>query len=612
MGKFPPPRLEELKIPENPLLQVRGELERLGIKGIFRRLGVVKRVEGEGPQFPPLTGELISKGVQLLKRGGVVAVEILEVEGELGVGVGWLEGGEVGGGYLRGKGEELAPVAPLLSNPILGHSVKEKWKLLNRHYPIPLQPPVGDLEILGWLLNPDQGQSLESLGNRFLEGKIPPIPKKVTPSQLPILLRGRVEGILRLFPKLKSKLWPEVLPDWEGIELPMVPLLFQVEGRGIGVDPEKLKELEGEIRRELEGIEREIYQLAGEKVNLNSHKQLQYLLFDRLGLPPKKRTKTGFSTDESVLKQLESAHPVIPLLLQYRKLVKLLNTYIDPLLHYLKEAPTNRIYTTFLQTGTATGRLSSRNPNLQNIPISDRWNIRDAFVTEKLFLSLDYSQIELRLLAHYSEDPHLLEGFHRGADIHLETARKLFPENPERYRGVAKSINFGLIYGMGPKKLAETIGVSQKVAKEFIERYFETFPKVREFIKRAHRELKEREYVETLFHRRRFFPISQARGALLATYLREGLNTIFQGSAADLIKKAMVQIEREFPENRLLLQIHDELLFEVERPEEGLQYREIMESVVQLKVPLKVEIKVGKRWGSLERWTPPGEEGRGG
>ncbi|MEO1942339.1 MAG: DNA polymerase [Campylobacterales bacterium] len=604
MGKFPPPRLEELRIPENPLLRVRKELEQLGIKGIFRRLGVAEVPKLEGPQFPSLSRELILKGLEVLEKGGMVAVEILELEGKLGIGVGWLENRGVVGGYLVGNGEELKVGAPLLTKSLLGHSMKEKWKLLNRYLPTPLQTPVGDLEVLGWLLSPDQSNSLESLGNRFLPGKIPPIPKKITPTELPTLLRGRVEGILKLFPKLKAQLWSEVLPDWEGVELPLVPLLFQIERRGIGVDPEKLEELKREIGRELEEIEGKIYQLAGEKVNLNSHKQLQYLLFERLGLPPKKRTKTGFSTDESVLKQLKSTHPVIPLLLQYRKLVKLLNTYIDPLLHYLKETPTNRIYTTFLQTGTATGRLSSRNPNLQNIPISDRWNIRDAFVTEKLFLSLDYSQIELRLLAHYSEDPHLLEGFRRGADIHIETARKLFPEAPEKYRGVAKSINFGLIYGMGPKKLAETIGVSQKVAKEFIERYFQTFPKVREFIKKAHRELKEREYVETLFHRRRFFPISQARGALLASYLREGLNTIFQGSAADLIKKAMVQIQQEFPENRLILQIHDELLFEVERPEEGLRYREIMESVVQLKVPLKVEIKVGKRWGSLEKWAP--------
>ncbi len=348
-------------------------------------------------------------------------------------------------------------------------------------------------------------------------------------------------------------------------------------------------------------LTQKIYELAGNEFNIKSPKQLGYILFEVLKLPAKKKTKTGFSTDEKVLNSLKNAHPIIPLLLEYRKLDKLLSTYVIPLKEYAKKDKNHKIYTNFLQTGTATGRLSSKNPNLQNIPTSTDINIRNAFITDKIFVSLDYSQIELRLLAHFSEDENLINAFLNDKDIHLETAIKIFgKENATKYRSVAKSINFGLIYGMGPKKLSETINVSTKEAKEFIEKYFASFPTVQNFIENTKLEARNNGYVQTLLKRRRFFDFARANARTIANYEREAVNTIFQGSAADIIKKAMLEIKQKFPKAKMILQIHDELIFEIEKETEAMEYKNIMENVFKLKVPLKVGISFGKRWGELK------------
>jgi len=328
--------------------------------------------------------------------------------------------------------------------------------------------------------------------------------------------------------------------------------------------------------------------------NLISNPQ-NSILFEVLKLPVKRKTKTGYSTDEKVLNSLKQAHPIIPLLLEYRKLDKLLSTYVIPLKEYAKKDKNHKIYTNFLQTGTATGRLSSKNPNLQNIPTSTEINIRNAFITDKLFVSLDYSQIELRLLAHFSEDENLLNAFSNDEDIHQKTADIIGVD-----RSVAKSINFGLIYGMGPKKLSETINVSVKEAKEFIEKYFASFPTVKDFIEKTKIKAREKGYVETLLKRRRFFNFASANARTIANFEREAVNTIFQGSAADIIKKAMVEIKSKYPDSKMILQIHDELIFEIEDEKEAINYKEIMENAFKLKVPLKVGMSFGKRWGELK------------
>ena len=383
--------------------------------------------------------------------------------------------------------------------------------------------------------------------------------------------------------------------------MPFINLLIDMENEGIKLDIEYMEELQKEISKKLNELTQKIYELAGSEFNIKSPKQLGHILFEVLKLPAKKKTKTGYSTDEKVLNSLKNAHPIIPLLLEYRKLDKLLSTYVIPLKKYAKKDKNHKIYTNFLQTGTATGRLSSKNPNLQNIPTSTDINIRNAFIAENKFVSLDYSQIELRLLAHFSEDENLINAFLNDKDIHLETAIKIFgEENATKYRSIAKSINFGLIYGMGPKKLSETINVSTKEAKEFIEKYFASFPTVKNFIEKTKLEARNNGYVETLLKRRRFFDFASANARTIANYEREAVNTIFQGSAADIIKKAMLEIKQNFPKSKMILQIHDELIFEIEDENEALEYKKIMENVFKLKVPLKVGMSFGKRWGELK------------
>ncbi|MRJ05921.1 MAG: DNA polymerase I [Epsilonproteobacteria bacterium] len=652
MGKFELPfsiplKLEEFRAPENPLLKVRKELEELGIKAIFKRLErLEKEKRGEEKGGKESRDENTPQG-----RGGENGIGI-EVEIVTSPRRGWrileeippkevvgfdiettdLENGELVGfslAFEEGKAfyfpvahsypevgeqfpleEGIKFISHLFQNfPIVGHNLKFDFKTLHRKYGIEIPVPAGDTMVLGWLLEPEGSHSLETLSQRYLNytpTKFTQLVKKGESFARVKIEQGAQYGgedayiTWKLYHTLFPKLWKGVLWDWEKVELPLVKLLTQMELTGIQVDLEYLQKLEKRVKKEISQIQENIFQLVGKEFNLNSTKQLQQILFGDLGLKPIKKTKTGYSTNEEVLKKLEKAHPIIPLLLKYRRFTKLLNTYIHPLLKFGEENG-GKVYTTFIQTGTATGRLSSKNPNLQNIPVEEEVNIRNAFISNWNLVSLDYSQIELRLLAHYSQDPYLMEAFKRDKDIHLETARKLFPENPRKFRSIAKSINFGLIYGMGAKKLSETIGVSPKEAKKFIEEYFRHFSRVKEFIGKVHEEVRQRGYIETLLHRRRFFDFNRATGALLAAYLREAVNSIFQGGTADVIKKAMVDISHYPISGRLLLQIHDELLFELPRLREAVILKMEMEKTIPLRIPLKVEIKRGKRWGSLRK-----------
>ena len=289
-----------------------------------------------------------------------------------------------------------------------------------------------------------------------------------------------------------------------------------------------------------------------------------------------------------------------------------MSTYIEPLLKLAKEDPGHRVHTSFIQTGTATGRLSSKNPNLQNIPVKteEGRRIREGFVAGEgyLLVGIDYSQIELRFLAHFSEDPVLTEAFRQNKDIHMETAIRLFgPEEAAKKRNIAKTVNFGLLYGMGSRKLAQTLGISTKEAKAIIENYFASFPTVKSFLESIEKKAKEQGFVETLLGRRRYFDFEHANAMQLAAYLREAGNTVFQGSTADLIKLAMLEIHRIIREESLdaaiLLQIHDELIFEIaQKDAEPLSKRfsEVMENIVSLKIPLKTSINIGHRWSELK------------
>lgn len=399
------------------------------------------------------------------------------------------------------------------------------------------------------------------------------------------------------------------------IELPLAGVLAAMELKGIKVDVVLLRNLSKEIDIELGSIERRIYSSAGFEFNINSPKQLAEALFDRLKLKPIRRTKTGFSTDEEVLTKLAPEHEVPAMVLSYRQFSKLKATYIDALLS-LADPATSRIHTSFNQTVTATGRLSSSRPNLQNIPVRGRWavRIREAFVPENgcIFVSADYSQIELRILAHMSKDPVLLSSFLRGEDIHSRTAEELFGVPPDgvtpELRRKAKAINFGIVYGMGPYGLSTELGISIDEASEYIERYFLHYRAVKEFIDRTIGEAGERGYTETLFGRRRYIPeLSSLNEATVRFGQRMAVNTPIQGTSADIIKLAMLRIHERLKTSRLessmLLQIHDELIFEAPLKEKealcGL-IREEMEGVASLALPLKVNIKTGNNWSVVE------------
>ncbi|MCX6348490.1 MAG: DNA polymerase I, partial [Candidatus Aureabacteria bacterium] len=426
--------------------------------------------------------------------------------------------------------------------------------------------------------------------------------------------------------ELQKKLAPEIAAHrlaslLNDMEIPLSAVLVGMERTGIALDREKLREMSERFSGQLETLSREMYALAGEDFNLNSPKQLAHILFDKLGLPRGKKIKTGFSTDVKVLRKLAAVHELPRRILAFRQLFKLKSTYLDALPGMINPA-TGRVHTTFHQTVTATGRLSSSNPNLQNIPIRTELGneVRKAFVPRpsgRRFVSSDYSQIDLRVLAHLSEDPLLLQAFAREEDIHAFTASQIFgvalPEVTEEMRRRAKTVNFGIIYGMGPYALAEDLGISQKEAELFIREYFQRYRGVESYIRSALEEAKKNGYVTTLFHRRRYLPELAGKQENERRFGdRTAINAPIQGTAADIIKLAMIEIDRRLASggfsSRLLLQIHDELLFEA--PEEEIArlvplVRSAMESAAELKVKLKVEVSAGRSWGELEPW--PGE-----
>lgn len=398
---------------------------------------------------------------------------------------------------------------------------------------------------------------------------------------------------------------------WE-MELPLSDILARMEIQGIRVDRERLVEMGVEFEARLKEIEQEIYELAGEEFNINSTKQLGVILFEKMGLPVIKKTKTGYSTAVDVLEKLAHQAPIVELILEYRQLAKLNSTYVEGLQAYIQED--GKIHTRFIQNLTQTGRLSSVDPNLQNIPIRTKEGrrIRYAFLPEHddwKILSSDYSQIELRVLAHIAGDKHMIEAFKNNVDIHTNTAMRVFGIiNPEdvtsEMRRQAKAVNFGIVYGISDYGLSQNLNISRKRAKEFIDRYLEEFQGVKDFMESIVKEAREKDYVETLFHRRRYLPDIHSSNFNLRSFAeRTAMNSPIQGSAADILKMAMIELDREMRERKfkatLLLQVHDELIFEVPQDElESLQslVEEVMENAVSLKVPLRADSNVGDNW----------------
>jgi DNA polymerase I-like protein with 3'-5' exonuclease and polymerase domains len=396
------------------------------------------------------------------------------------------------------------------------------------------------------------------------------------------------------------------------LDLAVTPVLEKMSQTGVLIDLAFLNKLGQELKSKLVDLEKGIYDSVGHEFNINSPKQLSEILFDEIKLPVIKKTKTGRSTDEATLRELEPAHPMISLLLEYRQLFKLVSTYIDALPKSVGED--GRVHSTFNVEGAATGRLSSTNPNLQNIPIKGDLGgeIRKAFIAPvgKVLLKADYSQIELRIMAHLSGDVNLIKAFQEGIDIHTATAAKIFnlpvDQVSKTQRNVGKTMNFATLYGQGAHALASQLGIEYSLAKQYIEEYFAQFPKVKEWMQQTLEFGYKNGYVETIWGRRRYIPELQAGNRMLKSAgERMAINMPVQGTNADIIKKAMVEIDKELTmdNGQLILQVHDELVFECSEgnvKETAQMVKVQMESAISLDVPVIVDLKVGKNWGEME------------
>jgi DNA polymerase-1 len=521
----------------------------------------------------------------------------------------------------------LKYVKPILEDPGIkkcGQNLKYDMLLMAK-YGVWISGISFDTMVAGYILNPEGSHTLEALAKEYLKYQVIPISQligegrfqrkmsEVSVEKVAEYACEDADVTLKLVDKLKNELEKrEQLKLCEEVEFPLVEVLAHMEFSGVKLDTELLREMSKELDRMLDNLTHDIYRLAGTEFNINSPQQLADVLFKKLKLPPVKTTKTGYSTDVEVLEELAKEHPIAEKLLEYRQIQKLKSTYVDAL-PKLVNPKTGKVHTSFNQTGTATGRLSSSDPNLQNIPIRTEIGreIRKAFIPSEpdwFIMSADYSQIELRIMAHLSGDENLISAFRKGLDIHSSTAASVFGVRPEdvnyEMRRKAKEVNFGIMYGISPYGLSQRLGIPQPEAKKIIEVYFQRFPKVKEYIDKTIAEARQKGYVATLLGRRRYVPDINSRNRTVREFAeRTAINMRIQGTAADLIKLAMVRIYDEMKKrkfkSKMILQVHDELVFDV-APDEVEQLKEIvldkMQNALQLDVPLVVELGVGKNW----------------
>lgn len=468
-----------------------------------------------------------------------------------------------------------------------------------------------DVMIAAYLLNPTKASySFEQIAGDFLGVMVSSEKTSEAACQKAHVLFA-LKDVLK-----KALVETQLLDLFSQVEMPLVSILAKMELEGVGLNVDVLNKLSLKVKEEVRVLEREIWNLAGEQFNINSPQQLARVLFEKLRLECGKKTKKGYSTNYSVLIKLVDAHPIVEKILRYRESVKLKSTYIDAL-PQLVNPKTGRLHTSFNQTGTATGRLSSSNPNLQNIPVRTELGqkIREAFVpacsTDELLVA-DYSQVELRILAHFSEDENLLKAFAEGKDIHQATSCEVFGVDATKVtpemRRVAKAVNFGIVYGISPFGLSEQLKISTEEAKSYIEKYFEQYPKVQKFIREVISDTERKGFVTTLMRRRRYIPeLKNSNYTIRGLGERLAINTLIQGSAADIIKVAMVQLGRELEErnlkSKMILQVHDELVFEVIRQEREIMtelVKGIMERAYSLRANLHVDIAFGKNWSEAK------------
>jgi DNA polymerase-1 len=525
------------------------------------------------------------------------------------------------------RDQALRALAPVLANASIG-KIGQNMKydlLVLGHYGIAVQGLFFDTMIASYVLNPSKmSHGLDAIALEYLNYKITTYAdvtgtgkKQIGFNEVGIETAARYSGedadiTLRLKRVLEPKLAEHNLEKlFHEIEMPLMEVLVDMERTGVKIDAAFLQNMSKQLEHEMARGAAAVYELAGTEFNINSPKQLADILFVKLGLTPLKKTKTGFSTDVDVLEELAHVHPLPAEILAYRTLTKLKSTYIDALPAMINPG-TGRLHTSYNQTVTATGRLSSSEPNLQNIPIRTELGreIRKAFIPEAgaNLLSADYSQIELRILAHMSGDSGLIRTFIDGQDVHTRTASEIFGLPPEEVtpemRRKAKAVNFGIIYGISAFGLARDIGVSNSEARRYIDNYFARYPKVREFLDRTIEDAKTNGHVTTLFGRRRFIPeLASSTASVRSFGERMAVNTPIQGTAADLIKIAMIDIHRRIKEqglgSKMILQVHDELVFEV--PDGEIDHmknlvREGMENVITLSVPIRVDMAAGRNW----------------
>ncbi len=635
--------------PNDPLLRIEDELRKYEMRNILRRLqkesGSALQIKREsGNSFEAVLiddAKSLFSVIESIEENALVAIDTetdsLDTKSAALVGFSFcfdekrayyvpVAHSYLGVGDQVGADDANEALKRLLSKRFFGHNLKFDLALLYNVFGFEEVEPFADTMLLAWLADPEGAVGLDRLALRYFDHEMvafkDTVKKGENFSSVSIEEAAKYAAedawmSYRLYFRLKEVLKLQgaehLLKEAEEVEFPFINLLICMERHGIAIDIERFESLKSEISGRLAKLTEEIYDLAGREFNINSPKQLGEILFVSLALPGGKKNRSGgYSTNEKVLDSLKDEHPIIEKILQYRELHKLMSTYIEPLLKLGKGDPQHRIYTSFIQTGTATGRLSSKNPNLQNIPVKteEGRRIREGFVAAEGYrlVGIDYSQIELRFLAHFSKDPVLTEAFRSGKDIHMETAVKLFgKEEAASKRNIAKTVNFGLLYGMGSRKLAQTLGISTKEAKEIIENYFASFPTVKSYLESIEAGAKERGYVETLLGRRRYFDFEHANAMQMAAYLREAGNAVFQGSTADLIKMAMLRIHRIIKEESLdaaiELQIHDELIFEIRAKDAEIlskRFAEVMEHTVELDVPLKTSINIGLRWSDLK------------
>ncbi|MCG2705753.1 MAG: DNA polymerase I [Candidatus Omnitrophica bacterium] len=512
----------------------------------------------------------------------------------------------------------------------VGQNIKYEYVIL-RNCGINLRGIYFDTMIASYLLNPSKlNHNLDDIAMEYLSYKAIPIESLIGKGKSAITLEDvDIEKVseyssedadvtFRVMMILEKQLKEKGLDNlFNEVEMPLVAVLAEMEIAGVAIDTKFLLDMSVKVERSLGGLTKEIYAMAGEEFNINSHQQLASILFEKLKLPVIKRTKTGISTDESVLKKLVPNHAIIALILEYRTLSKLKSTYIDSLPELINKK-TGKVHTSFNQTVTATGRLSSSDPNLQNIPIKTEIGreMRRAFIPfdkDDILISADYSQIELRILAHLSGDKDLANAFKKNHDIHTYTASLVFgvkeKDVTKKMRSQAKTVNFGIVYGMSPYGLSRDLGIGVADAEKFIENYFERYSGVKAYLQDTIETARKAGYVTTILNRRRYIPDINSQNMNIRQFAeRVAINTPIQGSAADLIKVAMLNIWKEFEKRRfkskMVLQVHDELVFEARKEEAG-ELKEIikkeMEGVFKLEVPIIVRIGEGRNWLETEK-----------